>query len=500
MSTILLALEQHLAITLASLGISTVVGVLLGVLISKKRIYSKPVLLIADIIQTIPSLALLAIFMIILGIGNKTVIIGLAVYSLMPIIQNTYIGITSIVPSVKEAAKGMGMSQFQSLIKVELPNAMPMILTGIEIAFVTVIGTAVIGVLVGAGGLGYLIYSSIQSQNWVMIFKATLPIMILSLFPQLIKYLYDKLEYLFKGNHKSLFLKFRAIPLLLLFVIMIPLFISSKSENRVVIGSSYFTENKILAEMLSQLVENNSDIKVERKFNMEGSPICTEALKSGQIDVYPEYTGTALLELLKLPPKKNPDTVYNTVKSMYDEKFDIIWLDPFGYNNTYALAVTKDMAEKYNLKSISDLVPLSNDMIFGAEHTFFNRSDGFEAMAKAYGLSFSDALKLDVSIKYLALSQGKIQVTDAFTTDGQLKALNLKILDDDKSFFPPYYAAPLVREETLKKFPELEGILNLLSGALDESTMQELNYKVDNQKMSIEDVVRNFLKEKGLIK
>ena len=499
MSAILVGLEQHLAITLASVGLSTVIGVLLGILISQKRAFRKPVLMIADIAQTIPSLALLAILMILFGIGNKTVVIGLVLYSLMPIIQNTYIGITGISPSVKEAAKGMGMSPLQSLVKVELPIALPVIFTGIQIAFVTILGTAVIGVLVGSGGLGYLIYSSIQSQDWVMIFKATLPIMVLALLPQLFKYLNGKLKQHFKGNRRSLLLKFRVIPLLLLVAIVLPLFISSENQNKVVIGSSYFTEDKLLAEMLAQLVENDSDIEVERKFNMEGSPICLEALKSGQIDVYPEYTGTALIELLKLPADNDPDRVYNKVKSAYDDRFKLLWLDPFGYNNTYAMVVTEDIAEKYNLKSISDLTPYAGEMVFGAEHTFYNRSDGYEAMAKAYGLHFSSALKLDVSIKYLALSQGKIQVTDAFTTDGQLKALHLKVLADDKKFFPPYYAAPVVREDTLEKYPELQGILNKLAGVLDEETMRGLNYKVDNQKMSIEDVARDFLTTKGLV-
>ncbi|MGI5978276.1 MAG: glycine betaine ABC transporter substrate-binding protein [Oscillospiraceae bacterium] len=500
MSAILIGLEQHLAITLASVGLSTVIGVLLGILISKKRALSKPVLMIADIAQTIPSLALLAILMILFGIGDKTVVIGLVIYSLMPIIQNTYIGITSISPSVKEAAKGMGMSPLQSLVRVELPLALPVIFTGIQIAFVTILGTAVIGVLVGSGGLGYLIYSSIQSQDWNMIFKATLPIMALALLPQLFKYLDDKLKQRFTGNRRPVLVKLRVSALLLLAALIIPLFVVSENQNRVVIGSSYFTENKLLAEMLAQLVENDSDIEVERKFNMEGSPICLEALKSGQIDVYPEYTGTALLELLKLPPDNDPDRVYNKVKTVYDEKFDLLWLDPFGYNNTYAMAVTEEMAEKYNLRSVSDLVPYADEMVFGAEHTFYNRSDGYEAMADAYGLNFSSALKLDVSIKYLALSQGRIQVTDAFTTDGQIQWLHLRVLEDDKRFFPPYYAAPVVREDTLEKHPELQGILNKLSGALDEETMQELNFKVDNEKMSVETVAREFLKEKGFVR
>lgn len=182
---------EHLLITTTGVAVAVVIGVLLGIFISKKQCFAGPVLYIADIIQTIPSLALLAMLMIVFGLGNTTVIIGLCLYSLLPVIRNTYTGIISISPSIKEAARGMGMSSVQSLVKVEMPLAMPMIVSGIRIAFVTALGTAVIGVLIGGGGLGYIIYRGIQSLNWSLIIEGTVPVVVLSL---LVQYLFNKLS------------------------------------------------------------------------------------------------------------------------------------------------------------------------------------------------------------------------------------------------------------------------------------------------------------------
>lgn len=187
-----MAILEHLYITVTGVLIATIVGIMIGVFISKNPIISSTVLTIADIIQTIPALALLALLMIVFGLGNTTVIIGLCLYSLLPVIRNTFTGITSIAPSIRESARGMGMSQLQSLLKVEIPIAIPMILSGIRIAFVTALGTAVIGVLIGSGGLGYIIYSGIQSQNWGMIIAGTIPVVLLSLFAQ---FLFNKLQY-----------------------------------------------------------------------------------------------------------------------------------------------------------------------------------------------------------------------------------------------------------------------------------------------------------------
>lgn len=270
--------------------------------------------------------------------------------------------------------------------------------------------------------------------------------------------------------------------------------------DKVIIGSKDFTENKILAEMMAQMIEKNTDIKVERKINMGGTFVCFEALKKGNIDLYPEYTGTGLTAQLKLPVETDPDKVYKKVSEEFEKQFQITWLKPVGFNNTYALAMPKDMAQKEGIASISDLAPKSGSYVFGGEHEFFNREDGYSGLIKTYGLTFKDTAKMDASLKYQAIGQGKMQVTDAFTTDGQLKALDLFVLKDDKNFFPPYYAAPIIRDDTLEKYPQLKDLLNQLGGVISDETMQDLNYKVDDQKQSVESVASEFLKENGLIK
>lgn len=287
--------------------------------------------------------------------------------------------------------------------------------------------------------------------------------------------------------------------LILTGALAMPLFTGCSKGDKIVIGSKNFTENEILAEMMAQVIEKNSDIKVERKINMGGTLVCFEAIKKGQIDIYPEYTGTGLMEELKLPVNNDPDEVYDMVSAKFESQFHITWLKQFGFNNTYALALPADIAQKNNIESISDLVPYSKEYIFGGEQEFFNRDDGYPGLIKAYGLNFKSTSKMDASLKYQAVSQGKIQVTDAFTTDGQLKALNLQVLKDDKNFFPPYYAAPIVRDSTLKKYPQIQELLNRLGGLIDDQTMQELNYKADNQKQSIQTVASDFLKTQGLI-
>jgi osmoprotectant transport system substrate-binding protein len=270
-------------------------------------------------------------------------------------------------------------------------------------------------------------------------------------------------------------------------------------KDGVVVASKDYTENKILGEMLAQLIENKTDLNVERKLNMGGTFVCFEAIKKGEVDIYPEYTGTALTAYLKLPVDSDADKVYQTVSEEFEKQFQITWLDPFGYNNTYALAMPKDLAEENGIESISDLAAKSDQFVFGAEHEFFNREDGYDGLVDTYGLKFKEEAKMENSLKYQAIGQGKMDVTDAYTTDGQLKALNLKVLKDDKNFFPPYYAAPIIRDDTLEKYPELREVLNSLSGKLDEETMQDLNYQVDNEKKSIEEVATAFLKGQGLI-
>lgn len=270
--------------------------------------------------------------------------------------------------------------------------------------------------------------------------------------------------------------------------------------DAITIGSKDFSENITLGEMFAQLVEAHTDLKVNRKLNMGGTFVCFEAIKNGDIDVYPEYTGTALTAQLKMDVISDPDEAYQVVAEEFDRQFGVKWLEPLGLNNTYTLAVTDAVYQKYKVETFSDLAKVSQNLVFGAEHEFFDRQDGYDGLVKLYGIKFKgEPKKMNVSLKYQAIGNGDMDVTDAFATDGPIKQYNLKVLVDDKGFFPPYYAAPIVRKDILEDHPELEEVLNQLAGLVDDPTMTELNYQVDVEGKDVVTVVREFLQSQGLI-
>ena len=271
-------------------------------------------------------------------------------------------------------------------------------------------------------------------------------------------------------------------------------------SDTITIGSKDFSENIVLGEIFAQLIEAKTDLKVTRKLNMGGTFINFEAIKNGQIDIYTEYTGTGLTAQLEMDVITDSDEAYRVVAEAFDKQFGIKWLKPLGFNNTYAIAVTDAIYKATGAETISDLAAASSDLIFGAEHEFFDRQDGYDGLIATYGLTFKGSpQKMNVSLKYQAMGNGDIDVTDAFSTDGQILQYNLKILEDDKNFFPPYYAAPIIRNKTLEKHPELEGVLNSLAGMIDDEAMTQLNYQIDVENKEVADVAKGFLKSKGLI-
>lgn len=277
-------------------------------------------------------------------------------------------------------------------------------------------------------------------------------------------------------------------------------FTGCAKNDSITIGSKDFGENIVIAEMLSQLVEAHTDLKVNRKLNLGGTFVNFNAIKNDQIDVYPEYTGTGLTAHLKMDVVNDPDESYRIVSEEFLKQWDIIWLEPFGLNNTYTLAVTPEVYETYGVETYSDLIPYAPDLVFGAEHEFFDRQDGFDGLVDLYGFQFKgEPMKLNASLKYQAIGRGDMDVTDAFATDGPIKQYNLKILEDDLGFFPPYHAAPIVRKEVLDKHPELKNVLNMLGGRLDDETMTELNYLVDVEGKAVEQVASEFLKSQNLV-
>jgi len=274
------------------------------------------------------------------------------------------------------------------------------------------------------------------------------------------------------------------------------------ASEPIVISGKQFSEQYILPQLLGQYVESKTDYEVEYKEGLGEVAILTPALEKGDIDVYVEYTGTGLQSVLEadLEQGESSDSVLKRVREGYEEKFGVTWLEPLGFENTYALAYSKD--QPYNAKTYSELVEASKseDIVFGAPHAFYERpGDGYEAMLEVYPFEFSEKESLDPNVMYEAVKQGDVDVVTAFTTDGRIERFDLAITTDDKGFFPKYDAAPLVRLETLETYPELEDVLNELAGKISLEDMQKMNARVDIDSEKPEDVARDFLVEKGLI-
>ncbi|WP_206809451.1 glycine betaine ABC transporter substrate-binding protein [Paradesulfitobacterium ferrireducens] len=270
-------------------------------------------------------------------------------------------------------------------------------------------------------------------------------------------------------------------------------------DNTVTIGGKNFTEQDILVYLMAGVIEAKTDLKVETKPWLGGTLVVSKALDRGDIDLYAEYTGTALTVQLEQPPMNDPDAVYDKVSKEYKDKKKITWLKPFGFNNTYTLAMGESEAQRLGIESFSDLTKQAPNLTLVSEQEFLERDDGYKGLQKTYNMNFKETKGMDAGLMYSAVKDGKADVCDAFATDGRIVAFNLRVLKDDKQFFPPYYAAPVVRDDTLAKHPELKDALNSLAGKLDDKTMQQLNAKVDLENRKSQDVANEWLKAQGLI-
>jgi len=502
---------QHIQLTLFSIVIAILIAIPLGILIVRYRKFSAPVIGVTNVIQSIPSLALLGFLIPALGIGSKPAIIMVVMYSLLPIVKNTFTGLTNVSPALIEAADGMGLTNTQVLLKVRFPLAMPIIMSGIRISSVTAVGLMTIAAFIGAGGLGYLVFSGVQTVDNNMILAGAIPACILAI---ILDFVLGKIEDIvvpegIKVTHskdtkkKSSFFgskKFKLITSGIVLLIILSTLATSfiNNKNKIVVGSKNFNEQLIMGDMVSSLIEAKTKYKVERKLNLGGTNVVFSALKSKDVDLYVEYTGTVLVNILKQPTMTDPKKVYTAAKAGLAKKNDIEMLNPIGFNNTYVIAVKKDFAKKNNLETISDLAKISPTVTAGVTMDFANRPDGYLGLQKKYNLKFKSVKGIDGGLRYTALANGETQVLDAFSTDGLIKKFDLKLLKDDKNFFPPYYAVPIVNADTLKKYPQLKGVLQLLDGKITDEEMRAMNYKVDNGAQS-RTVAEDFLRSKHLI-
>jgi glycine betaine/choline ABC-type transport system substrate-binding protein len=270
------------------------------------------------------------------------------------------------------------------------------------------------------------------------------------------------------------------------------------AADSITVGSKNYTESIVVTHMLADLLEAKG-YEVERKIGLGGTSVIHEAIVSGEIDVYPEYTGTALLVILKHAVVNNPTEAYDIVKAGYAEQFALTWLQPIGFNDTYALAMRRADAEKLGIKSLSDLAAHAGDLVLGSTQEFLVRPDALPGLESTYSLDFKDARGMDPGLVYQAIASGNVDVISVFTTDGRIKANDLTVLADDKSFFPPYYLTPVVRTETLEKYADIAEALNALSGRIDEATLISINSSIDQDKRPAEEVAKEFLRKEGLV-
>lgn len=503
---------EHIQLTAMAVGFAILIGVPLGILISYVKKIDKIVISFANIVQAIPSMALLGLSIPLLGIGTLPAVVMVILYSLLPIIKNTYIGIDNINPQTLESARGIGLTKLQILFKVRIPLALPVIMAGVRISAVTAVGLMTMAAFIGAGGLGYLVFSGIRTVNNSQILAGAIPACILALLIDFLVGLIEKLvtpislQNITTSKDKLLRTrKFQKLILscsaLLLAIILITLSISNKTQGdkHITIAGKDFTEQHIMTHMISDLIEDRTDITVDRKLNLGGTQVCFSALTSGNIDLYVDYSGTVYGDTLNYPPISDMEEVYQTAKRDLKQLHDIDVLKQLGFNNTYVLAVTKETAEKYNLESISDLARIGSKLTAGTTLEFLNREDGLLGIRKLYNFDFKDATGLDGSPRYIALVNKETDVVDAFSTDGLLKKLDLVSLIDDKNFFPPYYAVPLVRGKVIETYPEIVSIIEELGAVLSDEIMIELNYQVDELQLEPDVVARNFLVEQGLL-
>ena len=512
---ILTLLLQHINLTFLSVLLAVIIGVPLGILISHYKRLNSPVLNITNTIQAIPSMALLGFLIPFLGIGVLPSIFMVVLYSLLPIVKNTFTSIEGINPQMIEAAQGIGLTKFQILFKIQIPMALPVIMAGVRISAVTAVGLMTIAAFVGAGGLGFLVFSGIRTANTNQILAGAIPACLLALFIDWTASIIEKIVVpkgiALKSDKKDKVSLVQKV-ILGIFIALITLGLGSslytkfggKSQKTITIGSKDYTEQILLGNMVAQLIKNNSDIKVNTKFALGGTKVIFNALNSGNIDLYMDYTGTIFSDMLKHNPikeKVNSQDVYTISKKELEEKYSNLYMgDELPFNNTYRLAVKPELAQKYNLKNISDLIPIANQLIISPTFEFTNKHDGLPGLVNRYnGLAFKNVISIDGALRYQALQNNESDVIDAFATDGLLATYNLVVLEDDKNFFLPYHAVPLIRQDTLKEYPEILPIINKLNSLLTDEVMRNLNNEVDTYKKEPQEVAKEFLLKNNLI-
>jgi osmoprotectant transport system permease protein len=489
---------QHVLLVAVSVLAAIAIGVPVGVAAARRPRLSAPLVGFANLVQTVPSLAMFGFLLpvpLIGGIGPRAAVVVLILYGLLPIIRMTIAGLTGVDRSVREAGLAMGMTPRQLLYQVELPLAFPSIVAGVRVAAVVAVGSATIAAAIGAGGLGEYIYRGLSMVDTTVILAGAIPAALLAL----------ALDGLLLWTERELGRRRperrwrqAVLPLLTLAAGALVLggALQSRSDEAIVVGSKNFTEQLILGEIVAQAIERDTGLPVRRRLNLGGTLICDRALLTGDIDVYVEYTGTALTAVFHEPVAADPGTVLETVRARYARTGRAV-LEPLGFDNTFAILVRGQDARERQLRTIEDAAREAPGWRAGFGYEFLERPDGFPGLAKAYGLRFLEPPRvMDLTLTYRALASGQVDLIAGDATAGLIRALDLVALEDNRRFFPPYDAVPVARSDTLLRHPQVREALERLAGRITADDMRAMNHAADAGREAPGTIARRFLERR----
>ena len=485
-------LGEHVVLVMASTGIAAAIAIPLGIVAARRASLSRPIVAVANLAQTIPSLALFGFLIplpLVGGIGTRTALVALTVYAVLPILRGTITGLQGTPPAVIECAVAMGLTPRQVLWRVEWPLALPSIVSGLRVAVVIGVGTATIASAIGAGGLGDYIFRGLAMVDGTVILAGALPAALLAIAADAVLALAGRAA----DPRRRRPAVTRTLAAGVILVAGAAVWASSAAARHdIIVGSKNFTEQVVLGELLAQLIERETDLGVERRLNLGGTAIAHRAVLSGGIDLYVEYSGTALTAIFNQPPATDSDTVFRAIRDRY-AAIGVTALPRLGFNNTFAILVRRADAERHGLKTIGDLNKV-REWRAGFGYEFLERPDGFKGLVAAYGLQFANQPRvMDLNLIYRAVASNEIDVTAGDATSGLIDALDLAILEDDRHYFPVYDAVPVARAAMLLQHPEVADVLRRLQGRISAAEMQRMNYAVDGGRQDPAEVVRAFL-------
>ena len=489
-------LLQHIVLVGASTGAAIAIGIPIGVLAARRPRLGAPIVWLANVVQTIPSLAMFGFLLplpFVGGLGARVAIVVLILYALLPIIRTTVAGVRGVDRVLVEAGTALGMTPRQLLWQVELPLAMPSMVAGIRVAAVIGVGTATIAAAVGAGGLGEYIFRGLSMVDPTVILAGAVPAAALALTVDGTLLLAER-ALRAGGRSRKPLAEAAGLALVTLAGVAVVSALGSAARDTVIrVGSKNFTEQIILGEIVAQQLEAVGGITVERRLNLGGTFICDRALRSGDIDVYVEYTGTADTAVFKNPVETDPARVLARVRERYADG-GLTLLPPLGFENTFAILVRGDEARRLRLKTIEDAAPHTPSWRAGFGYEFLQRADGYPGLSQKYGLRFAAApTAMDLSLIYRALAQQQVDLIAGDATSGLIQAYGLVMLQDNRHYFPPYAAVPVARREMLLRYPKAREALERLGGRITIDDMRRMNHAVDADRQDPSAVARDFL-------